>query len=154
MVECTGLWIQCPPSFFISIISNLSTPDKPLSIEMDYFSYLIFWSLASPLRIYGVLSLSSIKNIVSSFDAADVIENLSMVIINSNSGQATITFSADTWKMTLYYMYLLERGNYIGMSRRKLFSYWFSLLKIHICFEYVMCLFIPLDWSPCPMSWA
>ena len=45
--------------------------------------------------------MSSIRFFVPSFDAADAIVNPSMVTINSNSGQAMTTFSADNWKINL-----------------------------------------------------
>ena len=35
--------------------------------------------------------------------------------------------------MTLYDMNLLERGRGIGIYHRKLFGFWFPLLRIHIC---------------------
>ena len=44
--------------------------------------------------------MSFIRFFVSSFDAADVIENMSTVTINRNQGQAATTTSTDTCKMT------------------------------------------------------
>ena len=42
--------------------------------------------------------MSFIRFFVSSFDAADVIANMSMETINSKSGHVTANFSADNWK--------------------------------------------------------
>ena len=70
--------------------------------------------------ISWVLYFSSIIFFVASFDVEDMIEKLSMVTININSGQDTATFSADTWKMTLYDPHLLEQGKGIEVSRSKL----------------------------------
>ena len=49
-----------------------------------------------------------------------------MVKININLGQAIANFSADTWKMNLYYLHLLEWGRVIGMN---IFCYRFAILK-------------------------
>ena len=63
---------------------------------------------------------------------------MSMVKINRNSVQSTATFYADTCKMNLCFLHLLEWGKLIGMSYRKLVDYQFPLLKIRICFRGVM----------------
>ena len=73
------------------------------------------------------------------FHVIYMIENMSMATINRNSGQSTTTFPADIWKMNLYDMYFSELGKEIIMSHRKLVGYQFPLLKVHICFEDVMC---------------
>ena len=49
-----------------------------------------------------------------------MLEKLSMVTININSGQDTATFSSDTLKMTLYDPHLLEQGKGIEISRSRL----------------------------------
>ena len=48
---------------------------NPFSVAKYYFSYLAVLYLTYPLRISGVLSLSSIVFFVASFDAADVMPN-------------------------------------------------------------------------------
>ena len=64
---------------------------------------------------------------VAPFDAADVMENMSMVTINRNQGQATTTNSTDTCKMTR------DLNVY-----QKLVVYRFPLLIIHIYLENVI----------------
>ena len=55
--------------------------------------------------------MESIVFFVAPFYAADVISNLSMVIIKVNSGQSVATFFVDTWKMTLYDINFWNRKN-------------------------------------------
>ena len=72
------------------------------------------------------------SSFLSTFDWADVIENPFMVTININSGQSTTNFSDDTWEMTVYNIYFLERGKKIIMSHRKLVGHRFPILMLCI----------------------
>ena len=76
---------------------------------------IIRFATSLQLHFFAVVDFfaSTESSFVASFAVADVIANLSMVTINSNSGQAITTFSADTCKMTLYDIYLSERGKEI-----------------------------------------
>ena len=111
VTDFTGSRIKVLPPLLISGISDISASYNQLSIARYYCSSLVVWSLDYTLRISRVLYFSYINYFVTFFDAVNVIENLSMVTLNSNSGQATTTFSNYTYKITLYDIYLLEWGN-------------------------------------------
>ena len=120
------------PHLLISIIYDFLTSDNLFSISRDSWSYFAVWSLSYPIRISGVSSLLSIGFFVASFNAADTIENSSIVTININSSQAMTNFPSDNWKITLRGMYLLEWRKDIGMSYIKLVGWRFHFLQIHI----------------------
>ena len=63
-------------------IYNFLAFDNPFPIVREYCYSLAVLSLASLLRIYGVLYLSSIRFFVTSFDVEYVIANMVMVTIN------------------------------------------------------------------------
>ena len=75
---------------------------------------------------------------VASLDATDMISHRSMAEVINNSGQDIDNYSADTWKMTLYDLYLLGWGKGIGMSCKKSVGYRFPILKIHVNFCDIM----------------
>ena len=91
-----------------------------------------------PQDISGTLFLIY-RIFVASIDLEDMIENVSIVKISSNSGKDMTKISAVTWEMIVYGMYFLERGKEIGMSHKTIVENRFPLLQIHICFDYFMC---------------
>ena len=138
-----------PPFLFNPIIWILDVRQPIINSEGFFLlpCSLIPWF--TPQDIQDPLFCHLSVFFVSSFDAADVIANISMETINRKSGQVTAKFSADNWKNTLYYMYFLEQGKDIGRSHIKLVGCWFPLLKVHICFEDIMC-----TWACWKRSWG
>ena len=145
--EFTGSWMQYTPPLLVLSISNSSVPGNSLLTEREYCSSLDYsktcgvWSLASLLRISWVLSLLYIIFVIAYFGAADTLENVPMVTTNSNSGQATVYFSANTCKMTLDDLDLSEWGRGVGMSHRN----WLSIGFLSWCFNPLICLLKPIS---------